>query len=228
MAKILIVDDEVEICELLKIYLVNSQHEVIAYHTPKIVLEMDSIDCDLAILDVMMPFMNGFDLCKEMRRRGYTFPIVMLTAKDEDQDKINGLIIGADDYIVKPFNPLEVVARVNAHLRRNVLTQEKTKEDVYEYNGLQLFIRQHKCILYDQEVPLTSTEFAILHELFKNSGEVMSSEAIFEAVWKEKYFENNNTVIVHIQSIRKKLDDTKKTKKFIQTIWGVGYKIEKI
>lgn len=227
MARILLVDDEVEIGNLLQIYLTNSQHQVDVFQSPKEVIEKDKWDYDLAILDVMMPYMNGFDLCRYIRDHGYSFPIIMLTAKDEDHDKINGLVIGADDYMTKPFNPLEVVARVNAQLRRSTLSNQKSDVEVFDYNGLQIFPKQHRCLLYDNEISLTSTEFAILYELFKNQGQVLSSESIFEIVWKEKYYDNNNTVIVHIQSIRKKLGDTKKNKKFIQTIWGVGYKIEK-
>lgn len=227
MAKILVVDDEVEIGDLLSIYLIDNKHEVEVFRSPKKILEQQNLDYDLAILDIMMPVMNGFELCQEIRDRGYNFPIIMLTAKDEDQDKIKGLMLGADDYIVKPFNPLEVVARINAQLRRSKLLVQK-EEEMYEYNGLQLFPSQHKCLLLGKELIFTSTEFAILYELFKNQGKVISSEEIFESVWKEKFLDSNNTVIVHVQSIRKKMGDINKKKKFIQTVWGVGYKIEKI
>lgn len=226
MAKVLIVDDEIEILNLLELYLKNQNYEVIKFINPKDVLD-NLKGVDIALLDVMMPNINGFDLCLSIRDKGYQFPIIMLTAKDEDRDKIHGLTIGADDYIVKPFNPLEVVARVSAQLRRVHMTNEQVDNEVcYEHHGLQLFPAMHRCLLYDKEIALTNIEFSILCLLFKNKGRVISSEEIFEKVWKEKYFENNNTVMVHIQSIRKKLNDTAKNKKFIQTVWGVGYKIE--
>ncbi|MDF9824805.1 two-component system response regulator VanR [Breznakia sp. PF5-3] len=228
MAKILIVDDEIEILNLLELYLRNNQHEVEKFDSPEEALKTDLDTVDLAILDIMMPKINGFDLCRKFREAGYTFPVIMLTAKDEDQDKINGLMIGADDYMIKPFNPLEVIARVNAQLRRaNINKVDKVSEDrYYEIHGLELFPASHRCLLYGKEVMLTNLEFSILVLLFENQGKVLSSENIFESVWKERYFDNNNTVMVHMQSIRKKLNDTQKKKKFIQTIWGVGYKIE--
>lgn len=228
MSKILVVDDEKEIGDLLEIYLQSNQHDVKVYRNPKEVVELPLLDFDLAIIDIMMPEIDGFTLCKYIRDKGYTFPIIMLTAMDSDQDKIKGLVIGADDYMVKPFNPLEVVARVNAQLRRSNISNKQTEEKFYEYNGLTLNVESHECFLYGNEIQLTATEFSILEVLFSRSGKVVSSEDLFELVWKEKYFtSNNNTVIVHIQSIRKKLGDTKKNKKFIKTVWGVGYKIEK-
>lgn len=228
MAKILLVDDEIEILDLLEYYLSNNQYEVSKHANPQDVIEMELDDIDCAILDVMMPNINGFELCKLIREKGYTFPIIMLTAKDEDHDKINGLMIGADDYMTKPFNPLEVIARINAQLRRIQISKGETKQldAAYEVKGLQLYSKSHKCLLYGKEIALTNIEFSILLLLMKNKGMVMSSEEIFESVWKEKYYDYNNTVMVHIQSIRKKLNDTQKNKKFIQTVWGVGYKIE--
>ncbi|MDL2327683.1 response regulator transcription factor [Ruminococcaceae bacterium OttesenSCG-928-A11] len=230
MATILVVDDEVEIADLVELYLINERHTVRKHNDPKAALEDNLGGVDAAILDVMMPGMDGFELCRTLRAAGHTFPVIMLTAKDADGDKINGLAIGADDYVVKPFNPLELMARVNAQLRRAQVFSPgaeppKTAEE-YDINGLWLRPEAHTCTLYGKPVELTPTEYAILLLLCRNRGRVISSEEIFEAVWGEKYLDSNNTVMVHIQKLRKKLDDTGKRKKFIQTMWGVGYKID--
>jgi len=227
MANILIVDDEKEIVDLVALYLQNNGHTVIPFYDPALALESDLRTVDLAILDVMMPNMSGFQFCGELRKMELSFPIIMLTAKDADTDKINGLMLGADDYVVKPFNPLELVARVTAQLRRSKNYSASTQADnLIDINGLVLNEEAHTCRLYGKDVDLTPTEYAILLLLAKNCGKVISSEVIFESVWGEKYLDSNNTVMVHIQKLRKKLDDTDKKKKFIQTMWGVGYKIE--
>jgi len=231
MANIMIVDDEVEILELIEAYLIGNVHTVYKYSNPEIAMSAPLDSIDLAILDIMMPKIDGFTLCRKIRER-YTFPIIMLTAKDQDNDKINGLTLGADDYMVKPFNPLELMARINAQLRRVQMLTAPTVEDntayptILEIRGLRIDVQAHSCSLYGKDVILTPTEFSILLMLCQNKGSVISSERIFEAIWSEKYFEGNNTVMVHIQNLRKKLGDTKKRKEYIQTIWGVGYKIE--
>lgn len=229
MANILMVDDESEIVDLVAVYLKNDKHTVYKFYLPEECLEAELDKIDLAILDVMMPQMDGFTLCRHLRERGFTFPIIMLTARDQDSDKINGLVLGADDYMVKPFNPLELAARVNAHLRRTGLYSSSGQQDkgleTYNINGLEVNAQAHTCFLYNKEVLLTPTEFSILLLLCQNRGKVISSERIFESVWGEKYWDNNNTVMVHIQKLRSKLSDTGKRKKFIETIWGVGYKI---
>ena len=151
----------------------------------------------------------------------------MLTAKIEDNDKIKGLTLGADDYITKPFNPLELVARVKSALRRyTIYNNEKEEKNIIEINGLIIDKEKHKCLLYDKEIDLTPMEFDILLFLATNRGKVISSEELFENVWKEKYFDSNNTVMVHIRRIREKLNENTKNPKFIKTVWGVGYKIE--
>ncbi|MEG1240477.1 MAG: response regulator transcription factor, partial [Oscillospiraceae bacterium] len=184
-------------------------------------------DIDLAILDVMLPDVDGFTLCGELRRE-HSFPVVMLTAKSEDMDKITGLTIGADDYLTKPFNPLELVARVKAQLRRYTRynDQERPSADVLDFNGLVLSRSTHECILYDQQLFLTPIEFNILWMLAENRGQVISAERLFEGVWGEKYLDRNNTVMVHIRRLREKMNDPSRNPRFIKTVWGVGYKIE--
>ena len=192
---------------------------------------LDSLDknhYDLAILDVMMPDLDGFSLLKEIRQK-YFFPVIMLTAKSNDMDKINGLTLGADDYLTKPFNPLELVARIKTQIRRYTrynTNDISTNQQVYDFNGLMINNDTHKCTLYDQPLNLTPIEFSILWYLCSKRGTVVSSEELFENVWKEKYFDSNNTVMVHIRRIREKLNENTKNPKFIKTVWGVGYKIE--
>lgn len=229
---ILIVDDEKEIADLVEVYLKNDGYTVYKFYNG-----MDALNCiettklDMAILDVMLPDINGFHLCRKIREK-YYFPIIMLTAKVEDTDKIMGLTIGADDYITKPFNPLEVAARVKTQLRRYMRYNnqgQKVLEPAYEYDirGLIINKRSHKCTLYGEELTLTPREFSILWYLCEQKGKVVSSEELFEAVWGEKYIDNNNTVMAHIGRLREKLKEPAKHPKFIKTVWGVGYQIEK-
>lgn len=230
---ILIVDDEKEIADLIEVYLKNDGYIVHKFYNG-----IDALECikskkiDLAILDVMLPDIDGFHICQRIREQ-YFYPIIMLTAKIEDTDKIMGLTIGADDYITKPFNPLEVVARVKTQLRRyvryNNATNVEVKEipiDEYDVRGLIINKNTHKCTLYGKEIALTPIEFSILWYLCENRGKVISSEELFENVWGEK-FPDNNTVMAHIGRLREKLKEPAKNPKFIKTVWGVGYTIEK-
>ncbi|MDD3795675.1 MAG: response regulator transcription factor, partial [Lachnospiraceae bacterium] len=192
-------------------------------------IEQETID--LALLDVMLPDVDGFHICRKIREK-YFFPVIMLTAKVEDADKIMGLTIGADDYITKPFNPLEVVARVKTQLRRftrynltNGAQQEKTPGE-YDFRGLSINRETHKCRLYEQELNLTPMEFSILWYLCDHRGKVVSSEELYEAVWGEKFIDNNNTVMAHIGRLREKMKEPARNPKFLKTVWGVGYKIE--
>lgn len=228
---ILIVDDEEEIANLLEVYLQNE-----GFHVYKFYNGEDAIRCienekvDLAILDIMLPDIDGFKICQKIREN-YFFPVIMLTAKVEDIDKIMGLTLGADDYITKPFNPLEVVARVKTQLRRYKRYNNEYVEEVevneYDIRGLVINKENHKCYLYKELLDLTPIEFDILWYLCKNQGKVVSSEELFEAVWKEKYIDNNNTVMAHIARLREKLKEPSRKPKFIKTVWGVGYQIEK-
>ena len=184
---------------------------------------------ELIMLDVMLPDMDGFHVCQRIRER-YFFPVIMLTAKIADSDKIMGLTIGADDYITKPFNPLEVVARVKTQLRRcgryNPSAGQAAEKNEHDIRGLQINRESHKCLLFGKELSLTPIEFSILWYLCEHQGRVVSSEELFEAVWKEKYLNNNNTVMAHIGRLREKMKEPAKNPKFIKTVWGVGYEIE--
>ena len=183
----------------------------------------------LALLDVMLPDMDGFTLCRKIREK-HLFPIIMLTAKTEDVDKITGLTLGADDYITKPFNPLEVIARVKTQLRRyiryNQTSSEPAPAAVYDSGGLYIDYESHEATLYGKPLSLTPLEFEILWYLCSHKGHVVSSEELFEAVWGEKYLDNNNTVMAHIARLRGKMGEPPRKPRWIKTVWGVGYKID--
>lgn len=230
--KILVVDDEKGIADLIEVYLKNDGYTVYKYYNG-----IDALKCineqelDLAILDVMLPGIDGFHICRKIREK-YYYPVIMLTAKVEDGDKIMGLTIGADDYITKPFNPLEVAARVKTQLRRykrynNFADNKEDKTNEYDIRGLLINKDKHKVFLYEKELQLTPIEFSILWYLCEHQGMVVSSEELFEAVWGEQYIDNNNTVMAHIGRLREKLNEPAKKPKFIKTVWGVGYTIEK-
>lgn len=226
---VLVLDDEKEIADLVEVYLKNENYNVYKFYTSEEAINcINTLDLDIAILDVMIQGKNGFEICKYIREKGLKFPIIMLTAKIEDNDKIRGLTLGADDYITKPFNPLELVARVKSALRRYTLYNdaEQVSKDIIEINGLLIDKKEHRCLLYDKPIDLTPIEFDILLYLATNKGKVVSSEELFEKVWKEKYFDSNNAVMVHIRRIREKLNEDSKKPRFIKTVWGVGYKIE--
>ena len=182
---------------------------------------------DLAILDIMLPDIDGFHICQKIRESFY-FPVIMLTAKVEDGEKIMGLTIGADDYITKPFNPLEVVARVKTQLRRYQRYNQpaSVEKNEYDIRGLLINKDSHKCTLFGKELSLTPIEFSILWYLCEHQGKVVSSEELFEAVWREKYLNSNNTVMAHIGRLREKMNEPAKNPKFIKTVWGIGYEIE--
>ena len=224
---ILVLDDEKEIADLVEVYLKVEGYNILKFYNSKDALDaINREKIDLAILDVMVDDVDGFEICKIIREKNLNFPIIMLTAKIEDKDKITGLSIGADDYITKPFNPLELLARVKSALRRYTKYNDVKEEDFIEIDGLVIDEKKHKCTLYEKEVELTPIEFDILLYLAKRRGQVVSSEELFEKVWKEKYFDSNNTVMVHIRRIREKLHENTKNPKFIKTVWGVGYKVD--
>lgn len=225
---ILIVDDEGEIADLVGLYLKNDGYEIQKAYTAQQAIDIiENDNIQLALLDVMLPDMDGFTLCKKIREK-FMFPIIMLTAKVEDMDKITGLTIGADDYITKPFNPLEVAARVKTQLRRYTRYNcgDTAKPLEYDIRGLYICQETHKCELYGRSLQLTPIEFDILWYLCERSGKVVSSEELFEAVWGEKYLDSSNTVMAHIARLREKLGEPPRKPKFIKTVWGVGYKID--
>lgn len=228
--KILIVDDEAAIADLVEVYLKNDGYQVFKFYNAA-----DALACverenpDLAILDIMLPDMDGFALCRKIREK-HLFPIIMLSAKVEDMDKITGLTLGADDYITKPFNPLELVARVKTQLRRYLRYNNNKEPDAeqteIDIRGLHIERDSHKCSLNGSALTLTPIEFNILWYLCERRGTVVSSEELFEAVWGEKYLDNNNTVMAHIARLREKLHEPARKPRFVKTIWGVGYTVE--
>lgn len=227
--KILVVDDEQEIADLVTLYLQSENYEVLKYYTAREALECIRKDApDMAILDVMMPEINGFQLCRIIREQ-HTYPVIMLTARGEEIDKINGLTLGADDYITKPFRPLELIARVKAQLRRykHYNTGTEQTEELISHSGLVLNTRTHECTLNEKPLTLTPTEFSILSILCGKKGSVVSAEELFHQVWGDEYFnKSNNTITVHIRHLREKMGDSFEDPKYIKTVWGCGYKIE--
>lgn len=229
--KILIVDDETEIADLIEVFLNNENYTVFKFYSAKEALAcIETTELDLAILDVMLPDIDGFTLCQEIRKK-YTYPIIMLTAKESETDKIMGLTLGADDYITKPFRPLELIARVKSQLRRykkyNPAHSEETENGMLTHSGLVMKIHTHECFLNEKPLILTPTEFSILRILLENKGHVISAEELFHKIWQDEYYsKTNNTITVHIRHLREKMNDTLDKPKYIKTIWGVGYKIE--
>lgn len=229
---VLIVDDEKEIADLVELHLVSDDYTVMKASDAKEALQILSKETvHLAILDVMMPGMNGIELCKKIRET-MNIPIIMLTAKSNEIDKIVGLGHGADDYVTKPFNPLEIKARVKAQIRRftvlnpNSNGKEEVQSDITVRN-LTISRENHKVLIDGEEIRLTPIEFDILYLLASNVGKVFSTDDIFERVWNEKVYEANNTVMVHIRRLRGKMKEDTREEKIITTVWGVGYKIEK-
>ena len=193
----------------------------------KILEEQSNIK--LAILDIMMPGIDGIEMCKKIRETS-TIPIIMLSAKSNDLDKIVGLSSGADDYVIKPFNPLELTARVKSQLRRYTTfnpNAKMTKSKELFLENFSINKENHKVVSYGRDVKLTPIEFDILYLLASNPGKVFSTEEIFEKVWNEKMYEANNTVMVHIRRLREKIELNSRDAQIIKTVWGVGYKIEK-
>ena len=222
---ILVADDEKEIADLVALYLENEGYRAVkCYDGTQAMDIVEKERLDLAILDIMLPGASGLDICRRIRER-HNYPIIMLTAKGEETDKITGLTMGADDYMTKPFLPLELVARVKAQLRRykryNTGLQQ---DDVLEISGLSLNVKTHECFLNEKLLNLTPTEFSILRILCQRKGQVVSAEELFHLIWEDEYY--NNTITVHIRHLREKMGDSFEHPKYIKTVWGCGYKIE--
>jgi DNA-binding response OmpR family regulator len=224
---ILIVEDDQQIAELIEVYLKNEGYVIDkAGNGIEALKKFGQSQPDVIILDIMMPEMDGLAFCKEVRK-GSQVPILMVSAKVEDMDKILGLMTGADDYMSKPFNPLELTARVKALLRRANYKQPEKADSVLQIGALTIDKEQHHVLAEGQAVKLTAIEFEILYLLARHQGRVFSSEEIFERVWNESGEGSNKTVMVHISNLRDKLEAAVPGEKIIQTVWGVGYKIER-
>lgn len=224
---VLVADDEKEIADLVAIHLEKEGYKCFTVSDgQEAVLVVENQPIDLLIVDIMMPKMDGFEVTRRIREK-HNMPIIFLSAKASDFDKVQGLVIGADDYMTKPFTPIELVARVNAQLRRFMkLNQYKPNTNhttSVEYGGLVISPDQRTVTLYDKSIELTPKEFDILYLLASHPKKVFSVEHIFQNVWGEAYYEGGNTVMVHIRTLRKKLEEDKRKDKWIKTVWGVGY-----
>lgn len=223
---VLIVDDDREIAGLAEIYLQNEGYDVLqAQDGLEALAIIERASIDLIVLDVMMPRMEGLEFCRRVRATSQV-PILMLSAKVQDMDKITGLMTGADDYMTKPFNPLELNARVKGLLRR-ASYNPPDREGSIQINSWKIDKKGHGVSIHGKEIKLTSSEFDILYLLAKNQGTVFSSEEIFKRLWQEDSMGSNKTVMVHIKNLRDKMQAASPGEALIQTVWGVGYKIEK-
>lgn len=228
-ATILMVDDENEIIKLMEIYFRNENYKVLTANNGKEALQLlEKNQVDLIILDVMMPTMDGIEACMKIREKNNLVPIIMLSAKGQDIDKISGLSVGADDYVTKPFSPLELIARIKSQLRRFNQFQQPSShnENIIRIDNLQINSASHIVTIDDKEIKLTPREFAILHLLAKNAGRVLSMDQIYEHVWQEPFMESKNTVMVHIRKLREKLEVNAQKPHYIKTVWGIGYKMD--
>ena len=229
---ILVVEDDNEIRAGVEIYLKNQGYTVYQAANGKeglAIIEKEEIH--LAIVDIMMPVMDGVTMLMKLRMMNYEFPVIMLSAKSEEVDKIMGLNMGADDYVTKPFTPLELLARINSHLRRyskylSALSEDGSKEHVYTIGGLELNEDTVEVSVDGEPVKLTPMEFKIVQLLIKNPGRVFSADEIYERIWNEKAV-NTDTIMVHVRNIREKIELDPKNPKYLKVVWGVGYKIDK-
>ena len=228
MIKVLIVDDEPQIRDILRLYFEKEEFQVYeAVDGAQALLSLKSIDPNLIILDIMMPVIDGIEVCKQVRKIS-TVPIIMLTAKSEDDDRIMGLEIGADDYIGKPFNPKEVVARARAILRRVSFADDKTSnnDQIIEFRDLKIDLQEYQEVAFGKQLSLTAKEMELLWFLAKNAGRVYSREQLLESIWGYSYYGDTRTVDTHIKRLRSKLDIQEGSGWDIKTVWGVGYKFE--
>lgn len=230
--RILVVEDDTDIREGIEIYLTNQGYEVFQAADGKQGLEViQKEEIHLAVVDIMMPVMDGVTMLMKLRMMNYEFPVIMLSAKSEEVDKIMGLNMGADDYVTKPFTPLELIARVNSHLRRyskylNVVNSDEKDEHIYTIGGLELNEDTIEVTVDGEPVKLTPMEFKIVQLLIKNPGRVYSADEIYERIWNEKAV-NTDTIMVHVRNIREKIELDPKNPKYLKVVWGVGYKIDK-
>ncbi len=233
MISILVCDDDKEIVDAIEIYLQQEGYRVLKAYNGKEALEiLKEETVHLVILDLMMPEMDGIHTTLQIRKEKNSIPIILLSAKSQDSDKILGLNIGADDYVTKPFNPLELVARVKSQVRRyttlGTLTDEKEQEHVYRTGGLMVNDDRKEVTVDGEPVKLTRIEYNILLLLISNKGKVFSIDQIYEKIWKEEAYFADNTVTVHIRHIREKIEIDPKNPQYLKVMWGIGYKIEAI
>lgn len=230
--KILVVEDDKEIREGIEIYLRNQGYQVFqAANGAEGLKVVEQEELHLAIVDIMMPVMDGITMLMKLRAMEQDFPVIMLSAKSEEVDKIMGLNMGADDYVTKPFTPLELLARVNSHLRRYskylaAVNEESAGEHIYTIGGLELNEDTVEVSVDGEPVKLTPMEFKIVHLLIRNPGRVFSADEIYERIWNEKAV-NTDTIMVHVRNIREKIEIDPKNPKYLKVVWGVGYKIDK-
>ena len=230
MAEILVCDDNKEIVEAIEIYLTQEGHHILkAYDGEQAIRVLQNHPVDLLIIDVMMPKLDGIRATLKIREKN-ALPIIILSAKSEDADKILGLNVGADDYVTKPFNPLELVARVKSQLRRYTQLGAMTekKENIYETGGLMIDDDRKEVTVDGESVKLTPIEYRILLFLVQNQGRVFSINQIYENIWNEEAIAADNTVAVHIRHIREKIEINPKEPRYLKVVWGLGYKVEKI
>lgn len=224
---ILMVDDEAEIIQLMRIYFTNEGYQLLqASNGMEALGILQQQQVDLIVLDVMMPTMDGLQTCMKIRETK-PVPIIMLSAKSQAIDKISGLSIGADDYVTKPFNPLELIARIKSQLRRvNQFSSISANMNEIHIENIVINIASHTVTVDQQEIKLTPREFAVLHLLAVNRGVVLSMDRIYEKVWNEPFMESKNSVMVHIRKLREKIEANPREPQIIKTVWGIGYKIE--
>lgn len=230
MAEILVCDDDKDIVEAIEIYLAQEGHHILkAYDGEQAIRVLQNNPVDLLIIDVMMPKLDGIRATLKIREKN-ALPIIILSAKSEDTDKILGLNVGADDYVTKPFNPLELMARVKSQLRRYTQLGAMTKKrgNVYETGGLMIDDDRKEVTVDGEAVKLTPIEYRILLFLVKNQGRVFSINQIYESIWEEEAIAADNTVAVHIRHIREKIEINPKEPRYLKVVWGLGYKVEKI
>lgn len=231
MYNILVCDDDKEIVNAIEIYLSKEGYNIFkSYNGNEALSILKNNTVHLIILDIMMPIKDGIETLKEIRKNE-SIPVIMLSAKSEDEDKINGLNLGADDYITKPFNPLELIARVNSGIRRYTkfgAVDSNSNKNIYKSGELIIDDDFKSVMVEGKEVKLTPTEYNILKFLTKNKGTVYSIEQIYENVWKDEAYSAENIIAVHIRHIREKIEINPKEPKYLKVIWGIGYKIEKI
>jgi len=226
--RILIAEDETDINNLLRLHLINEGYEVTqAFDGMDAWKEFKANEFDLLILDVMMPIIDGFTLL-EMIRKESELPILFITARVEESDKILGLGLGADDYVVKPFSPIEVVSRVKAHLRRYLKYSNKQHQTIHKNGDIEVNIENYIVLKDQQEVKLNPKEFKILSLLIQNIGRIFTKEQLYENVWGEEYYEDSNTIMVHMSHLRERIEDNPRKPIYIKTVKGLGYRMEKV